>query len=83
MLRQPGTLAQSRWALLTSRISLGVLALVGVFVCGLRVAPLTDVLAQAPATVVRLHRRPSQKAMPIIGPTFSQTLRPATTSGNE
>ena len=47
------------------------------------VAKPASVLAQAPATVVRRQSRPSQNAIPIIGPTFSQTFMPATTSGNE
>ena len=39
--------------------------------------------AQAPAAFAGRQRRPSQKAIPIIGATLNQILRPETTSGSQ
>ena len=39
--------------------------------------------AQAPATVARRQKSPSQKAMPIIGEIFQKISSPFTTPGNQ
>ena len=42
-----------------------------------------SVATQAPATVVRLQKSPSQKTIPIIGVIFQNISRPFTTSGSQ
>ena len=56
VLRHPKSLSEGRWAAAGGPVSLVVLAMVGLLVCGIRVAPLPKAVAQQPPGPVLLGR---------------------------